>query len=93
MQIKSKTVNEGGKYHTTMEVFIPFDNLVKNDYMVQNGMIHVGVAWKTNGDMINNGAINNGGADAWWMPKGTLINGNPACVDATGMYLPSEYNK
>ena len=93
MQIKSLTTQENGKYHTVLEVFIPFDDLVKNDYMVQNGMIHVGVAWKTENDNMNNGADMNGGSTSWWIPKGTHVNGNPACVDGTGMYLPANYNK
>ena len=97
MQVKSNTTtvstNYGNRYHTVLEVFIPFENLVGNDYMVQNGMIHVGVAWKTEGDNMNNGAINNGGGDAWWVPKDTHINGNPACVDGNGIYLPKNYNK
>lgn len=92
MRIAYKTEQlNSGKYHTVIEVFIPSENLVENDYMVQNGMIHVGVAWKTEGDDINNNAIGNGGVDAWWQPKDTHIETNPACVNGNGIYTAKEY--
>ena len=92
MEIKSQTTLSSGMYHTVIEMRIPVSELVKNDYMIQNGMIHVGVAWKTNGDTCNDLGVD-GGTGAWWVPKDMHVNGNPACVDGTGMYLPKNYNK
>ncbi|MDE7158782.1 MAG: hypothetical protein K2N74_04325 [Clostridiales bacterium] len=96
MQVKSKTESNisghgSATYHTVLEVFIPYENLVQYDYMVQGGMIHVGVAWKTEGDDINNGAIGNGGVDSWWQPRDTHIETNPACVGGDGIYTAKEY--
>ncbi len=75
--------------HTIIEVFIPNEVFLEYDYMIRNGMIQVGVAWKTNNDGINNAQLGDG--DAWWMPKGEHINNNPACVDGTGIYTSGEY--
>ncbi len=93
MQLASKTEQlSSGKYHTVFEVFISAEDLVKNDYMVQNGMIHVGVAWKTNGDNINNNEqLDGSDTAAWWRPKGTHIETKPACVTGDGIYTAQEY--
>ncbi len=93
MQVKFISEQLGsGKYHTVLEVFIPAENLVQNDYMVQNGMIRVGVAWKTEGDNINNNeTLNGSNTDAWWRPKGTHIETRPACVTGSGIYTAQEY--
>ncbi len=77
--------------HTIIEVFIPTEVFLNGqNYMIRNGMIQVGVAWKTNGDNINNGTIDN---DPWVMPFGEHVNSNPACVDGTGIYLSGDYGK
>ena len=95
MQISSKTErisNHGSaNYHTVIEVFISAANLVQYDYMVQNGMIHVGVAWKTPGDDINNNSASVRDVDSWWQPKDTFINTNPTCVNGNGIYTAKEY--
>ena len=95
MQLASKTEQlSSGKYHTVFEVFISAEDLVKNDYMVQNGMIHVGIAWKTNGDNINNNEqLDGSDTAAWWRPKGTHINTKPACVTGDGIYTAQEYEE
>lgn len=95
MQVRSNTerINGHGKanYHTVVELFIPASDLVKNDYMVQNGTVRVGVAWKTNGDDINNNSAAVRDVDPWWQPKDTFINTNPTCVNANGIYTAKEY--
>jgi len=94
------TQNNDESYTTAVEIFIPAETLVKYDYMVQDGMIHVGVAWKTPGDRINNNNRdgkdadgNEGGqeTDEWWRPKGVNIQYDPACVTGDGIYTASEY--
>ncbi len=76
--------------HTVIEVFIPYSVFLGGyDYMVKNGSIQVGVAWKTNGDGINNAALGDG--DPWWMPKNEHIENNPAVVDGTGIYTAAEF--
>lgn len=82
------------KYHTVVELFIPAEDFVEYDYMVQGGMVHVGVAWKTPGDEINNNEILGGkDTDEWWRPKGTHVEYNPACVDGNGIYTAKEYEE
>ncbi len=81
-----------GSYHTCLELFIPAEDLVEYDYMVQDGMIHVGVAWKTPGDQINNNEMLGGkDTDEWWRPKGTHVEYEPACVNGDGIYTAEEY--
>lgn len=90
--ISHETVSDRGQYvghHTVIECFISAADLMKYDYMVADGMIYVGMAWKTNGDGINNAQMGDG--DAWWMPKGEHVNTLPACVDGTGVYTAKEY--
>lgn len=83
-----------GSYHTVIELFIPAESLVEYDYMVQGGMIHVGVAWKTPGDLINNNEILGGrDTDEWWRPKGTHVEYAPACVNGDGIYTATEYEE
>lgn len=92
MQAKlfTESVTDKGtaKVHTIIEVFIPNSVFLEYDYMIKNGSIQVGVAWKTNDDRINNGTI---GDDPWWMPLGEQVNTNPAVVDGTGIYTAAEY--
>ena len=89
---KSEDIDQNtAKKHTILEVFIPNSVFLANDYMVKNGSIQVGVAWKTPGDQINNGGANP--IDEWWLPQGSNINSNPSVVDGTGIYLPAEYGK
>lgn len=91
MQLGYKTERlSNGTYHTVIEVFIPSENLVQYDYMVQNGMIHVGVAWKTNNDVCNDLGVDNG-VGSWWVPKNTHINTTPACVTGSGIYTAKNY--
>ena len=62
--------------------------------MVQYGMMHVGVAWKTDGDLINNNEYLDGSdTAAWWRPKGTHIEYKPACVNGNGIYTAKEYEE
>ncbi len=85
---------DSGKYHTVIELFIAAEDFVEYDYMVQGGMVHVGVAWKTPGDEINNNEMLGGkDTDEWWRPKGTHIEYNPACVNGNGIYTAKEYEE
>ncbi len=95
IRVAGKTETLGnGKYHTELELFIPAADLVQYDYMVQYGMMHVGVAWKTDGDLINNNEFLDGSdTAAWWRPKGTHIEYKPACVNGNGIYTAKEYEE
>lgn len=91
MQVAGKTVEVSDPtsnkvYHTVIEIFIPAASL--DDYMVRNGMIHVGMAFKTVGDEVNN-------VGEWWRPAGTDIRNEImllGCVDGTGNYTQAEYS-
>ncbi len=94
IRVKGKVQQLGtSSYYTVVELFIAAEDLVEYDYMVQDGMMHVGVAWKTPGDEINNNETLGGkDTDEWWRPKGTHIEYNPACVNGDGIYTQKEYD-
>ncbi len=95
IRVKSTVQQLGASsYYTIVELFIATEDLVEYDYMVQDGMMHVGVAWKTPGDEINNNEVLGGkDTDEWWRPKGTHIEYNPACVNGDGIYTAKEYEE
>lgn len=95
IQLASKVEQLGvDSYRTVIELFIATEDFVEYDYMVQNGMVHVGVAWKTAGDQINNNETLGGkDTDDWWRPKGTHTEYNPACVNGDGIYTAKEYEQ
>lgn len=72
--------------HTIVELFVKSENLPAGAVQ-ENGSIRVGVAWKTIGDINNNGEANGGGNDEYWVPKLTWPN-NPdkAHVTANGIF-------
>lgn len=72
--------------HTVVEAFIKNENL-PNGAVQDNGSIRVGVAWKTIGDINNNGEAAGGGNDEYWVPKLTWPNNNDkAHVTANGIF-------
>lgn len=81
-----KTESAPVGYHTVVELFIKSENLPA-DSIQENGSIRIGVAWKTIGDINNNGEANGGGNDEYWVPKLTWPN-NPdkAHVTANGIF-------
>lgn len=95
IQVASTTSEADGWHHTVVEVFIPIANLtdLRSDYLIQNGAVRVGVAWKTIGDEINHGAFGGDETSDWWRPAGTHPdNLDMARVDAEGIYTNAEYN-
>lgn len=90
--MKKLSVTEGegvAKYHTVIEVYLPASH-IKN--MTQEGMIRVGMAWKTAGDDIV-GAGTNWGGDSWWCAYGSNPNNLEYMLYVTesGAYLKNEY--
>lgn len=76
-------------YHSIVEGFIPTENLPAGSVVA--GEIRVGWAWKTNGDPCNNGEANGGGADPYWVPKGTWTdNADQSYVTKDGIFRKSQ---
>ncbi len=93
IQCDSATTQSGSLYHTIVEVLIPMQNLNDYDVTIMNGTIRVGMAWKTPGDQINNGADGNGTSE-YWLVQGTHQNNDHMCyVDSTGIYRWMDYGK
>lgn len=89
MYQETVTTGTEGAYHTIVEVFIPSMYVTG----VQDGVARVGVAWKTVGDQINNGADGNGTSE-YWLVQGTHQNNDHVCyVDSTGIYRWMDYGK
>ena len=89
MYQETVTTEADGIYHTVAEVFIPSMYVTG----VQDGVARVGVAWKTPGDQINNGADGNGTSE-YWLVQGTHQNNDHMCyVDSTGIYRWMDYGK
>ena len=85
------TGSEDTGYYTIVEGFIPTENLP--DGSVVAGEIRVGWAWKTPGDKCNNGEANGGGADEYWVPKGTWPNNaDKSYVTKNGIFRKSQVN-
>jgi hypothetical protein len=81
-----KTESAPAGYHTVVELFVKSENLPAGSVQ-DNGSIRVGVAWKTVGDINNNGEANGGGNDEYWVPKLTWPNNNDkAHVTANGIF-------
>lgn len=81
-----KTESAPVGYHTVVELFIKSENLPAGSIQ-ENGSIRIGVAWKTPGDINNNGEANGGGNDEYWVPKLTWTNNNDkAHVTANGIF-------
>lgn len=78
-------------YYTIVEGIIPTENLPEGSVVA--GEIRVGFAWKTIGDKCNNGEANGGGADEYWVPKGTWPNNaDKAYVTKNGIFRKSQNN-
>ena len=76
-------------YYTIVEGLIPTDNLPAGSIVA--GEIRVGFAWKTIGDKCNNGEANGGGADEYWVPKGTWPNNaDKGYVTKDGIFRKSQ---
>ena len=81
-----KTESAPAGYHTVVELFVKSENLPAGSVQ-DNGSIRVGVAWKTVGDINNNGEAAGGGNDEYWVPKLTWPNNNDkAHVTANGIF-------
>jgi hypothetical protein len=82
---------EGGlaKYHTNIEVFVATANITG---AIVGNEIQVGVGWKTDGDLCNNGEAAAGGPDAYWVPAGGWTNGDQKFVTSNGFSLTSSIN-
>ncbi len=81
---------DGSLYTTTVEAYIPIE-LIPSEW-ITDGVIRVGYAWKTPGDVCNNG---NDGTSEYWLVPGHPANNLEAqfAVDSTGIYkfvLPAE---
>ncbi|MBQ7354051.1 MAG: TFIIB-type zinc ribbon-containing protein [Clostridia bacterium] len=84
----AKMTNEkvGDLYHTTVEVFMAYSDF---DFLAtgEDDFLRIGVAWKTIGDVNNNGEANGGGNDEYWVPKLTWpANADKAHVTANGIF-------
>ncbi len=84
---------EGGEgvanYHTIAEMFIANANLPTG--AILGGEIRVGFAWKTDGDLLDNGEANGGGMDCYWVPKGTWTNNaDQTFVNINGIFRSTQ---
>ncbi len=84
----AKMTNEkvGDLYHTTVELFMAYSDF---DFLSigEDDFLRIGVAWKTPGDINNNGEANGGNNDEYWVPKLTWPNNaDKAHVTANGIF-------
>ncbi|MBO5778944.1 MAG: hypothetical protein J6R82_05205 [Clostridia bacterium] len=84
----AKMTNEkvGDLNHTVVELFMAYSDF---DFLStgEDDFLRIGVAWKTIGDINNNGEANGGGNDEYWVPKLTWPNNNDkAHVTACGIF-------
>ena len=91
MVAKMITEKSGDLNHTVVEVFMAYSDF---DFLtVTDNNLRVGVAWKTPGDINNNGEAAGGGNDEYWVPKGTWpANNDKAVVTANGIYTFADYS-
>lgn len=71
--------------HTIVEVFMAYADF---DFLtVTDDHLRVGIAWKTIGDLCNNGEAAGGGKDEYWVPKLTWpANADKAHVTENGIF-------
>ena len=74
------------KYHTVTELFISNAQLPGDS--IKEGVFRAGVAWKTPGDICNNGAE---AAVEWWCPKYTANNAKKHIVTADGIFTDTDF--
>lgn len=84
----AKMTNEkvGDLNHTVVEVFMAYSDF---DFLStgEDDFLRVGVAWKTPGDLNNNGEAAGGGNNEYWVPKLTWPDNNDkAHVTANGIF-------
>ncbi|MBQ8381966.1 MAG: hypothetical protein IJX47_02040 [Clostridia bacterium] len=84
----AKMTNEkvGDLNHTVVEVFMAYSDF---DFLStgEDDFLRIGVAWKTVGDINNNGEAAGGGNDEYWVPKLTWpSNADKAHVTANGIF-------
>lgn len=90
-------INDATKYHTITEVFISNDDLPEE--VVYLNTVSVGVAWKTETDMIIGGQyhINEDGSDEYWVVRGEDADGQynanncPMVATPKGLYWFEDY--
>ncbi len=89
--VTKKLSDQGTEYHTTVEAFVSLDNIPGKS--IPDGVLNVGVAWKTVGDKIAGGEANKGDEDEYWVPAGSWPdNDDQAIVKEDGIYLKAEIN-
>ncbi len=76
-------------FRTVAEMFIANANLP--EAAVVGGEIRVGFAWKTDGDLLDNGEAAGGGLDCYWVPKGTWTdNADQTFVTINGIFKQTQ---
>lgn len=85
-------ITEGSEeegYHTIVEGFIPKGNFPAGSVVA--GELRVGWAWKTEGDLCNNGEAAGGAEEQYWVPKGTWTkNADKSYVTKDGIFRKSQ---
>ena len=88
----TEKIDQGTVYHTIVEAFLPMEEIDESN--IYYNTVDVGVAWKTEGEDIvgGMGTAREGGADDWWVPKGSWPNdGRKTVVAPSGIFLQSDY--
>ena len=88
-KVWNTTGNETDGFHTIVEGIIPTENIPAG--AVVAGEIRVGWAWKTEGDLCNNGEAAGGAEEQYWVPKGTWTNNaDKSYVTKDGIFRKSQ---
>ena len=76
-------------YHTIVEGFVPATSFPAGSVVA--GELRVGWAWKTEGDLCNNGEAAGGAEEQYWVPKGTWTNNaDKSYVTKDGIFRKSQ---